>query len=365
MAPRATPLHDLHVALGARMVDFAGWSMPVPFPSGIIAEHTHTREKASLFDVSHMGQVALSGPHRVAQLEALVPGDIAGLAPHRQRYTMLTNDAGGIIDDFMVANADDYLFLVVNAARREVDLARLRGHVDGVTELADRALLALQGPLAATVLARLAPGIGSLPFMGTGVFDVAGVTAMVSRSGYTGEDGFEISVPAEAAVGVARRLLAEPEVAPAGLGSRDTLRLEAGLCLWGHDIDEATTPVEAGLAWTISKHRREAGGYPGASVIARQLADKPRRSLVGIRLDGRVPAREQAQITDASGAPVGTVTSGGYGPSIGRPIALGYVDAFHAAPDTAVGLAVRGVAQPGRIVKLPFVPHRYAKGQGS
>jgi aminomethyltransferase len=243
-----------------------------------------------------------------------------------------------------------------------VDLARLRAHVQGVTELADRALLALQGPQAATVLARLAPGVDALPFMGSGIFDIDGVTANVSRSGYTGEDGFEISVPAASAVRVARRLLAEAEVAPAGLGARDTLRLEAGLCLWGHDIDEATTPIEAGLGWTIAKRRRESGGYPGAAAIARQLAEGPPRRLVGIKLDGRAPARDHTPITNASGAQIGTVTSGGYGPTIGGPIALGYVDPAHAAPDTPVGLSVRGASLPGRIVKLPFVPHRYAKG---
>jgi aminomethyltransferase len=361
MAALHTPLHDLHVELGARMVEFAGWSMPVQF-AGIIAEHTHTRAKASLFDVSHMGQVTISGPDRVAALERLVPGDIAALAPGRQRYTMLTNDAGGIIDDLMVANGDDYLFLVVNAARRVVDLARLRDNVEGVTGFADRALLALQGPAAAAVLARLAPGVDALPFMGSGIFDIDGVTANVNRSGYTGEDGFEISVPSASAVRVARRLLAEPGVTPAGLGARDTLRLEAGLCLWGHDIDETTTPIEAGLAWTIGKRRREAGGYPGADVIARQLAEGPKRRLVGIKLDGRAPAREHTQITDASGAPIGTVTSGGYGPTIGGPIALGYVGAAHAQPGTSVGLTVRGAALPGQVVKLPFVPHRYAKG---
>jgi len=361
MAELRTPLHDLHVELGARMVEFAGWSMPVQF-AGIIAEHAHTRTKAALFDVSHMGQVTISGPDRVAALERLVPGDIATLGSGRQRYTMLTNDAGGIIDDLMVANGDDYLFLVVNAARRAVDLARLRAHVHGVTELADRALLALQGPQAAAVLARLAPGVDALPFMGSGIFDIDGVTANVSRSGYTGEDGFEISVPGASAVRVARRLLAEPEVGPAGLGARDTLRLEAGLCLWGHDIDETTTPIEAGLGWTIGKRRRESGGYSGAAVIARQLAEKPTRRLVGIKLDGRAPAREHTPITDASGAPIGTVTSGGYGPTIGGPIALGYVDTAHATPDTPVGLTVRGASLPGRVVKLPFVPHRYAKG---
>jgi aminomethyltransferase len=362
MPARRTPLHGLHVALGARMVEFAGWEMPVQYKTGIIAEHNHARSKAVLFDVSHMGQVAVSGPDRVTQMERLVPGDIAGLRSGRTRYTMLTNDAGGIIDDLMVTNGDDYLFLVVNAARRDVDLARLRAHVDGVTELADRALIALQGPLAAQVLARHANGAEELPFMGSGIFDVGRTTATVSRSGYTGEDGFELSVPAADAERVAQTLLDEPEVAPAGLGARDTLRLEAGLCLWGHDIDETTTPVEAGLAWAIAKRRREQGGFPGADIVRRQIADGPSRVRVGIKLEGKAPARENTQIADASGAAIGTVTSGGYGPTVGGPIAMGYVDAAHTTPGTEVALSVRNTALKARVVKLPFVPHRYFKG---
>jgi aminomethyltransferase len=362
MAPSRTPLHRLHVALGARMVEFAGWEMPVQYKTGIIAEHMHARSKAVLFDVSHMGQVAISGPDRVAQIERLVPGDIAGLGSGRTRYTMLTNEAGGIIDDLMVTNGDDYLFMVINAARREVDLAHLREHVEGVTELSDRALIALQGPLAAAVLARHAKGAEELPFMGSGIFDIGRTTATVSRSGYTGEDGFELSIPATDAERVAQTLLDEPEVAPAGLGARDTLRLEAGLCLWGHDIDEVTTPVEAGLAWTIAKRRREQGGFPGADIVCRQLAEGPKRVRVGIKPGGRAPARENTQIADASGAEIGMVTSGGYGPTVGGPIAMGYVDTAHAAPSTEVALAVRGASHRAQIVKLPFVPHRYFKG---
>jgi aminomethyltransferase len=362
MAARRTPLHGLHLALGARMVEFAGWEMPVQYKTGIIAEHNHARTKAVLFDVSHMGQVAISGPDRVAQMEALVAGDIAGLGSGRTRYTVLTNDNGGIIDDLMVTNGDDYLFLVVNAARRDVDLTRLRGSVGGVTELADRALLALQGPLATAVLARHATGVEDLPFMGSGVFDIGRTTATVSRSGYTGEDGFELSVPAADAERVARTLLDEPEVAPAGLGARDTLRLEAGLCLWGHDIDETTTPVEAGLAWTISKRRREQGGFPGADVIRRQIAEGPTRVRVGIKPEGKAPAREHTQIADPSGGSIGIVTSGGYGPTVGGPIAMGYVDKAHAAPGTEVALSVRNAALKARVVKLPFVPHRYVRG---
>jgi aminomethyltransferase len=343
------------------MVEFAGWEMPVQYKAGIIAEHNHARSKAALFDVSHMGQVAISGKDRVAQVEALVPGDIAGLGSGRARYTMLTNEQGGIIDDLMVTNGDDYLFLVVNAARRDVDLARLRQHADGVTELADRALIALQGPFAAEVLARHAKGAEDLPFMGSGIFDIGRATATVSRSGYTGEDGFELSVPAADAERVAQTLLNEPEVAPAGLGARDTLRLEAGLCLWGHDIDETTTPVEAALTWTIAKHRREQGGFPGAEIIRRQLAEGPKRVRVGIKPEGKAPAREHTQIADEAGKPVGEVTSGGYGPTVGGPIAMGYVDKANASPGTEVALNVRGAALKARVVKLPFVPHRYFK----
>jgi len=361
---RRTPLHGLHAALGARMVPFAGWEMPVQYPAGIIAEHEHTRGAASLFDVSHMGQVTIAGAGRAAALESLVPGDIAGLAPGRMRYTALTNDSGGIIDDLMVTNADSHLFLVVNASRREPDLARLREGLPRltVTELPDRALIALQGPKAAEVMARHARGAEALPFLGAAVFDIGSVRVTVSRSGYTGEDGFEISVAAADAERVARLLLDEDEVAPAGLGARDTLRLEAGLCLYGHDIDEATTPIEAGLAWTIPRRRRDAGGFPGAETIRRQLAAGTSRRLVGIKPEGRVPARAETRITDAAGAPIGVVTSGGYGPSVGGPIAMGYVDAAHAALGTAVNLVVRDVPRPATIVAMPFFPHRYFKG---
>jgi len=365
MESRRTPLYDLHVALGARMVEFAGWQMPVQYPQGIIAEHQHTRSKASLFDVSHMGQVRVTGAGRAASLEALVPADVAGLKPWRMRYTMLTNDKGGIIDDLMVLNADSHLFLVVNAARRDIDLQRLAGLADAVaTELADRTLIALQGPAAAAVLARQAPGVENLPFMGAGEFAIDSVPVLVTRSGYTGEDGFELSAPAADAERIARRLLADADVAPAGLGARDTLRLEAGLCLWGHDIDETTTPVEAALEWTIQKSRRESGTFPGADIVRRQLAAGPKRRRVGIKLDGRVPAREGTPIADDRGAPIGTVTSGGFGPTVGGPIAMGYVYAAHATTGKAVTLVVRGAAHKARIVELPFVQHRYFEGRG-
>ncbi len=359
-----TPLYDLHVSLGARMVPFAGYDMPVQYTEGILAEHRWTRDHAALFDVSHMGQATIRGAGRVAALEALSPGDVAALAPGGMRYTMLTGDDGGILDDIIVTNVGDYLFLVVNAARKEADLEHLRAAQPAACELAelsDRALLALQGPAAAAVMARIAPGAERLDFMTAAPFVVDGSRLAVTRSGYTGEDGFEISLPAGDAVRIAEMLLGDGEVAPAGLGARDTLRLEAGLCLYGHDIDEATTPVEAGLAWTISKRRREDGGFPGAERILRQIADGPSRRRVGLAPEGRAPAREHAEIVAPGGLRIGTVTSGGFGPTTGRPVAMGYVEAGHAAPDTAVEIIVRDKARPARVARLPFVPHRYVK----
>ncbi len=357
-----TPLYDLHVALGARMVPFAGWSMPVQY-RGILAEHAHTRAAASLFDVSHMGQVAIAGQGAAKALERLVPGDIDGLAVGRVRYTMLTNEAGGIIDDLMVARTAGGLHIVVNASRRAVDLAHLMENLpdEMVAELTDRALLALQGPKAADVIARLAPGAESLAFLATGEFAIAGAKAAIARSGYTGEDGFELSVHAEDAERVARLLLDAPEVAPAGLGARDTLRLEAGLCLYGSDIDEETTPVEAGLGWTIPRRRRAEGGFPGADIVIGQLSVGPGRKRVGLKLDGRVPARHDAEISDAEGHRVGHVTSGSFGPTVGAPIAMGYVDPEHAAEGGTLGVKVRDAIHTAHVVALPFVPHRYAK----
>jgi aminomethyltransferase len=362
---RRTPLHDLHLSLGAKLVPFAGYAMPVQFGTGIMAEHRHTRAQAGLFDVSHMGQVRLAGDAAAAALERLVPGDISALAPGRMRYTLFTNDAGGILDDLMVTAAGDHLFVIVNAARKAHDIAHMRRHLDGkaqVTPLEDRALLALQGPMAAAVLARLAPVAPTLGFMTARPMPLDGIACFVSRSGYTGEDGFEISVPADAAERLARRLLAEPEVRPVGLGARDSLRLEAGLCLYGNDLDERTTVVEAGLAWAVQKRRRAEGGFPGATVIARELAEGAKRKRVGIRPEGRAPARDGTEITDAAGAVIGRVTSGGFGPSADGPIAMGYVAAAHAAPGTAVQLVVRGTPRPARLVPLPFVPHRYYRG---
>jgi aminomethyltransferase len=336
--------------------------MQVQFPGGIMNEHLHTRARASLFDVSHMGQIRLAGDDAAAALETLVVGDILGLAPGRMRYTLFTNERGGILDDLMVTNAGDHLFVVVNAACKDDDIAHLRRHLAGrvkIVPLADRALLALQGPAAAAVMARLAPAASAMAFMTGQGMEIDGLPCFVTRSGYTGEDGFEISLPADAAERLARRLLSEPDVMPAGLGARDTLRLEAGLCLYGHDIDESTSVIEADLAWAMQKRRRAQGGFPGASVIARQLEQGASRKRVGLKPEGRAPARDGTEIVDASGAPAGRITSGGFGPSVDGPIAMGYVTAAQAALGTSVELLVRGTPRPARVVPLPFVPHRY------
>jgi aminomethyltransferase len=357
---RITPLDALHRRLGGRMVDFAGWSLPVQF-QGALAEHQAARTAAALFDVSHMGQVSLPFENAAAALERLVPGDIAGLAPGRQRYTMFLNNAGGILDDIMVANHGGELRLVINAGRAEADIAHMRAHLPLVRVHADRALLALQGPLAATALGRHAPQAAALPFMGVATLSIGGAACWVSRSGYTGEDGFEVSVPAEHAERVAELLLAEPEVSPAGLAARDTLRLAAGLCLYGNDIDETTTPVEAALTWTIGKRRRLALDFPGAAVIGAQLAEGASRLRVGLRPEGRAPARAHTEIVDADGAVVGHVTSGGFAPSLGAPISMGYVRRDLATDSTALGLMVRGQRHAARVVKMPFVPHNFVR----
>ncbi len=364
-----TPLYDLHRALGARMVAFAGYEMPVQYPAGIIAEHLHTRAKAGLFDVSHMGQIRLHGAGAARALEALVPGDLQGLAPGRMRYTLLLNEMGGILDDLIATQIEDGLLLVVNAARKEADLAHLKAYLDRgvvVEPRFERALLALQGPQAAAVLARFAAGLANgverMAFMSAAETTIAGAPCFLTRSGYTGEDGFELSLAAADAVAVAEVLLREPEVAPIGLGARDTLRLEAGLCLYGHDIDQTTTPVEAGLSWTIAKRRRTEGGFPGAPTLLRQLAEGPSRQRVGIRPDGRAPAREGTAILDPAGNPVGRITSGGFGPSLGAPIAMGYVDAAHRAEGSPLALIVRDVPRPAHVAPLPFVPTRYYRG---
>lgn len=362
---KRTPLYDLHVARGAKMVPFAGYEMPVQYPTGILKEHLHTRTQAGLFDVSHMGQLRIRGVGSAAALEALVPGDLLGLTPLRVRYTLLLNEAGGIIDDLMATRLDDGFFLVVNAARKEADLTHLRDRLAGtvtVEPLEDRALVALQGPAAATVLSRSIDGIAQLGFMTAIETRLGGRNCLITRSGYTGEDGFEISLAAADASGLAAMLLSQPEVWPIGLGARDSLRLEAGLCLYGHDIDETTSPVEAALGWTIGKRRRVEGGFPGAPMLLRQLVEGASRMRVGIRPAGRAPAREDTPILDAAGARIGHVTSGGFGPSVGGPIAMGYVERSHAAEGTALSLVVRGVAHPAHVVPLPFVPTRYYRG---
>ncbi len=359
-----TPLFNLHCELGARMVPFAGYEMPVQYPAGILAEHRQCRSHAALFDVSHMGQVRIHGEQAAALLETLVPADIQGLAPGRNRYTMFTNEAGGILDDLIAGREEEGLFVVVNAACKVADVAHMRATLEPacrVEPLENRALLALQGPEAAAVLARLQPAVDGLRFMESGWFELAGSRCRVARSGYTGEDGFEISVAADAAAELARTLLAAEEVAPAGLGARDSLRLEAGLCLYGHDIDETTTPVEAGLAWTIGRRRREEGGFPGAEIILRQLREGAPRRLVGLRPEGRAPVREGAEIRLPGGTPVGRVTSGGFGPTVGGPVAMGYVDSAHKAPGTRLEVMIRNRAVPAEIVRLPFVPHRYRR----
>jgi aminomethyltransferase len=367
-----TPLYELHVSLGAKMVPFAGYEMPVQYPLGILKEHLHTREKAGLFDVSHMGQAFLIGPDHettAAALEALVPADIASLKPGQQRYSQLLNDDGGIIDDLMVtrsisADDDGSLMLVVNASRKEVDFAHIAERQSDDVRLEpmpERALLALQGPSAKDVMAKLSDVAAGLPFMGASSGKVGEFDCHISRSGYTGEDGFEISVAAAKVEKLARLLLAQDGVQPIGLGARDSLRLEAGLCLYGHDIDETTSPVEAGLAWSIQKRRREQGGFPGAARIQDELANGPKRRRVGIRPDGRAPAREGTEILALLGDKLGIVTSGGFGPSVNGPVAMGYVKAGYAEPGKPVNLMVRGKALPGAVASLPFVPHRYAR----
>lgn len=353
-------LHSLHEELGARMVPFAGFEMPVQYPAGIIAEHAHTRNSASFFDVSHMGQVSVRGTDPASAMESLVPGDICNLAPGRVRYTQLTNDRGGIVDDLMITNVGDYLFLVINASRRAEDLACLEAGLEGC-ELAvlDRSLFALQGPAAAQVMSRFAPGAETMPFMSSAPFVVDGCPLAVTRCGYTGEDGFEITVPSADSERMARALLAENEVEPAGLGARDTLRLEAGLCLYGNDIDETTTPVEAGLSWTIGKRRKTEGGFPGHATIQGQLQNGVDRRFVGVQPEGRAPIRPPAEIFNLSGEPIGQITSGGFGPTVSGPVAMGYVMPDYAAPETKMTVNVRGKQLPARIVVLPFVPHRY------
>jgi aminomethyltransferase len=363
-----TPLHDLHVARGARMMSFAGYAMPVQYPAGIITEHKHTRNAAGLFDVSHMGQAILRGADVAASFEKLVPGDIAGLATGQMRYTLLLNETGGIRDDLMATRIEENgalaLFLVVNGACRDADFAHIASSLDGEATLeilADRALLALQGPGAEDVLAELAPDCSDLVFLEGRDMEVDGVSAFVTRSGYTGEDGYEISLPAAAAAAFAEKLLAHHAVEPIGLGARDSLRLEAGLCLYGHDIDEVTTPVEAGLSWTVGKRRRETADFPGAAIILKQIAGGPSRRRVGLLPEGRAPVREGAPIQNAAGDGLGMVTSGGFAPGLERPIAMGYVAADHAEAGTSVTIELRGRSVAAEVAAMPFVKPNYKR----
>lgn len=371
MTLATTPLHALHQELGAKLVPFAGYEMPLHYPTGILKEHLHTRAQAGLFDVSHMGQIVLHGARAARALETLVPVDILELPEGQQRYALFTDANGGILDDLMVANlGNDRLLLVVNAACKHHDLEHLQQHLAeecAIEALFDnRALLALQGPQAAAALSRLAPSVAQMTFMQIARVELLGHACFVSRSGYTGEDGFEISVPAAHAEALARRLLEEPEVQPIGLGARDSLRLEAGLCLYGHDMDVDTTPVEASLNWAISKVRREdgarAGGFPGAERIFAQLRDGVERKRVGLLPADRVPIREGTRLVDANGEWVGRVSSGGFGPTLGAPVAMGYVDSRLGTPDTTFWAEVRGKRIPVRVSKTPFVQQRYHRG---
>ncbi len=352
----------MHAEIGAKFVPFAGYDMPVQYPLGILKEHQHTRAQAGLFDVSHMGQVRLLGPDADSLLEQVLPGDISCLEPGHLRYTMFTNDRAGVVDDLMVTRRDDDLFLVVNAGCKDNDVRLLRGALgeSRVDYVQDRALLALQGPAAASALERHVPGVSSLQFMTATSISIGGADVWISRSGYTGEDGFEMSVPNPAAEEVARLLLAEPEVEAVGLGARDSLRLEAGLCLYGNDLTQETTPVEAGLTWTISRRRRDAGGFPGDDVIRKQIAEGPTRRRVGIKPEGRAPARAHTPVY-VGDKHVGEITSGGFGPTVGGPVAMGYIDREFAKAGTALELEIRGKRHAAAVEKLPFTPHRYAK----
>jgi aminomethyltransferase len=369
-----TPLHAEHVGLGARMVPFAGYDMPVQYPTGILTEHNWTREHAGLFDVSHMGQAFLIAEDKnhetVARaLETLIPADILNLKPNQQRYSQLLADDGGILDDLMVTRVgapghEGWLYLVVNASMKDADYAHIEARLPNGVALKrkdDLALIALQGPSAAAVLARLAPATADLGFMASADVQIDGVWAHVSRSGYTGEDGFEISVNAADAAKLWRTFLADPEVKAIGLGARDSLRLEAGLCLYGHDIDTTTSPIEAGLNWSIQKRRREEGGFPGAARVQRELKDGPARVRVGLKPEGRAPAREGTVITTPDGREVGIVTSGGFGPTVNGPVAMGYVSRDVSAVGTDLHLMVRGKPIPAKVAAMPFAPHRYKR----
>lgn len=378
---KRTPLYGLHMSLGGKMVEFAGYEMPVQYPDGVLREHVHTRTKAGLFDVSHMGQAWLrttqeplgSEPAHAAvsaAIESLVPGEVLKLKRGAMRYSVLLNGQGGVLDDLMITrpampSGDGALFLVVNAACKDHDFTLIAQSLDGRAKLeiaADRALIALQGPRAAAVIDSLFPGAATQAFMSMRPLEWQGTDVLVSRCGYTGEDGFEISIQNADAERFARALLAHPDVAPIGLGARDSLRLEAGLCLYGHDLDTTTSPVEGNIAFVIGKRRKEEGGFPGAARIARELAEGPLRLRVGLKPEGRAPAREGTEIVDANGAKIGIVTSGGFGPTLNGPLAMGYVDREHSRTGTGVQLMVRGKALPAAVVDMPFVPHAYYRG---
>ncbi len=372
---KKTPLHALHVSLGARMVPFAGYDMPVQYPAGVLKEHLQTRQSAGLFDVSHMGQVivkAKSGNNADAALalESLVPVDVLSVAAGRQRYALFTNDTGGILDDLMIVNMDDHFYIVVNAACKDADFAHMATHLGAtcdVTDHFDRGLLALQGPKAQAALARLAPDVAEMKFMDARAVTLLGETCVVSRTGYSGEDGYEISVPADKAVELAEALLAMEEVEPIGLGARDSLRLEAGLCLYGSDIDTTTTPVEAGLEWAMQKARRtggaRAGGFPGAAVILAQLDNGASRRRVGLKAEGKAPVRGHSKLfADAEGkTEIGEVTSGGFGPSVEGPVAMGYVPTAYATNGTTIYAEVRGKYLPMTVAQLPFITPTYKR----
>lgn len=362
-APRRTPLYDLHVELGGKMVDFAGWEMPVQYPMGIMGEHNHCRTAAALFDVSHMAQVLIKGEGALAALENLVPAALSALPEGKARYTFFTNPDGGIMDDLIVSNAGSYVYVVVNASMRDQDIPHMRAGLPDheVIEVTDRALVAVQGPKAEGVVAPLCPQARDMKFMETLMVDIMGATCRISRLGYTGEDGYEISMPEDRAVEITRALLEHEDCAPAGLGARDSLRLEAGLCLYGNDIDNDTSPIEAGLTWAIQKRRREEGGFPGADRIQRELAEGAACKLVGIKPDGRAPARQGVEIQAEGGETLGTITSGGFGPTVEGPIAMGYVASSHAETGTKVNLIVRGKTMPATVVDLPFVKQNYKR----
>ena len=363
---KRTALYDLHLELGAKIVPFAGYEMPVQYPLGVMQEHIHTRAQAGLFDVSHMGQAKLTAHEgdAAALFETLVPGGITSLKQGQMRYTQLTDAEGGILDDLMATRFDDTLWLVVNAACKDADFAHIAAALAGRAdlEIADRALIALQGPQAENVLADLMPMCRDLAFMQAAWTEWHGAPVLVSRCGYTGEDGFEISIAHDLAEKLSRALLAHEAVEAIGLGARDSLRLEAGLCLYGHDIDTGTTPAEADLLWSVPKRRREAADFPGAQRVISQIADGVEKLRVGLLPEGRAPAREGTEIQNNDGETIGVVTSGGFGPSLGGPLAMGYVSAAFSAPDTQVQLMVRGKALPARVAAMPFVPQNYKKG---